>query len=166
MNKYSVILSGNAIEAYLFTISQETHQKAKELDLSDINTLIELNLEDKTEASIIVCGLLDNDDSVFISVYDESNELIYENEISKIKSEIFEFVPKDELYLITEDRINGDILRFEFHDEEFNIENLELAMTFVGYHYIITTVKWREDFLEVHRDYLDYQLVSSETYLI
>ena len=113
-----------------------------------------------------MCGLLDNDDSVFISVYDESNELIYENEISKIKSEIFEFVPKDELYLITEDRINGDILRFEFYDEEFNIENLELAMTFVGYHYIITTVKWREDFLEVHRDYLDYQLVSSETYLI
>ena len=166
MNKYSVILSGNAIEAYLFTISQETHQKVKELDLSDINTLIELDLEDKTEASIIVCGLLDNDDSVFISVYDESDELIYENEISKIKSEIFEFIPKDELYLITEDRINGDILRFEFYDEEFNIENLELAMTFVGYHYIITTVKWREDFLEVNRDYLDYQLVSSETYLI
>ena len=126
MNKYSVILSGNAIEAYLFTISQETHQKVKELDLSDINTLIELDLEDKTEASIIVCGLLDNDDSVFISVYDESDELIYENEISKIKSEIFEFIPKDELYLITEDRINGDILRFEFYDEEF-IQKLRLT---------------------------------------
>lgn len=168
MTKYSVILSGNAIESYLFSLDEQKYELAQSKDLSNLNfdqLILDLQIQDRGEANIILTGLID-DNQLTISVYNENDELVYQQLAAGIEKEFFKTIPDDELFIINENKIKGDILRFEFETEDFDPSYLGLATTVIGYHYVVTSVKWREEYLEINTDYLDYESIGSETYLI
>lgn len=167
MNKYTVILSGTGIEAYLFTLDNNKFELAESIDFSNfqiLQILADLGIDDPGSADMIITGLLEDETS--ISVYDESNKLVYSSYRPTIEKEFFSNGLEDELLLINENEIKGDLLSFEFYADEFDESNLGIALTEIGYRNIITCIKWQEDYLEINTDFLDWKSVDSKTYLI
>lgn len=167
MNKYTVILSGTGIEAYLFTLDNSKFELAETIDFSNfqiLQILADLGIDDPGSADMIITGLLEDETS--ISVYDESNKLVYSSYRPTIEKEFFRNGLEDELLLINENEIKGDLLSFEFYADEFDESNLGIALTEIGYRNIITCIKWQEDYLEINTDFLDWESVDSKTYLI
>jgi hypothetical protein len=167
MNKYTVILSGTGIEAYLFSLDSEKFELAESIDFSNfkiLQILADLGIEDPGSADMIITGLLEDETS--ISVYDESNKLVYSSYRPTLEKELFRNGLEDETLLINENKIKGDLLSFEFYADEFDESNLGLALTEIGYRNIITCIKWKEEYLEINTDFLDWESVESNTYLI
>ena len=168
MKSYNILLSGYAIEAYLFELDYIRLQISNEIDLINspiIDTLSNLGFDDLGSASNITTGLLD-DFTITISDDFETLYFIHSSDLENEK-EYFENPLEDENLLVYENKIKGDILRLELiTEDDFDIAKFKLVFTNIGYKNILTTLSYEDEYLGVDTDYLDYESTGKEVYKI
>lgn len=163
---YTIIVSGSGAESYLFPLNDEQLKTAKSIDLENTNiidTLLDLEIEDPSEAHLSVFGPFVN--SFFISIFDEDEDIIEtitpNDEYKKVDLDN-EFEHYDKL--IYENLIEGNFYKVTFISDEFDIEKLFLIFTESGNNQILINILY--DGYEANSfELLDYKSVGDSAYI-
>jgi hypothetical protein len=171
MKTYDIILSGSAIEAYLFELDEVRIQILNETNIlnSNINDVLQsISYDDPGEASVIITGLLQNDflmtvrDTMMDEIKYIGNNLDVNNEREYLENSL-----ENQSFLVYENQIKGEIIRLELiTDHEFDINKLKLVFTNIGFKNILTSLNYDGEYLAVDTDYLDYESTGKEIYKV
>jgi hypothetical protein len=173
---YEILLSGSGVETYLFELNNEQVNELSELNLNTIGIfdLLERIGHDNLEsASSIMTGSVDH--GFTLNVTDEENNKVFlctSEEISpfnrnfQIERVYGESAHQKETHLVYENKIKGDILRFQLStSEEFDINKLKLVFTYVGYRNILTNIIYDDEYIFLSTDYLKNEFIGTDKYL-
>jgi len=126
--KYKIEVNGRGAEAFLFELTEETHQYLKDNGIEDdemsYDDIIEaLNVDDITQTEHLFSGVYLGSDNIHISVLrEDSNELVWESDDHfEFEEEDFDYQFSDGHYLYIEDYQKGNFLNYTLEtEEEFN----------------------------------------------
>lgn len=157
--KYTIKISGRGGENYLHKLSLEQYDKLSELDLEEaeqdeITEILQVDSVVDTDYSIL--GSYTDPESVFITVYDDQKNVIFESNEETDLNYKFNQLQLDGDYLVIHDYVKGDFQEFEFQSENFDLNKLSLIVTEIGYELeAITRISYDDQELEPI-DYGDY----------
>lgn len=134
--KYILKISGRGGENYLHKLSKEQYDKLSDLDLEEVDqdqiTEI-LQIESVVETDYSILGAYTDPESVFITVTDESGNLVFESNEDTDLNYKFNQLQLDGDYFVSQDYVKGQFQEFEFESESFDLKKLNLVVTEIGY---------------------------------
>jgi hypothetical protein len=167
--KYTLKISGRGGENYLHKLSQEQYDKLSELDLEEaeqdeITEILKVDSVVDTDYSIL--GSYTDPESVFITVYDDQKNVVFESNEDTDLNYKFNQLQLDGDYLVIQDYVKGDFQEFEIESENFDLTKLNLVVTEIGYELeAVTRITYDNQELEPV-DYGDYWSKGLYFYLV
>lgn len=164
MKKYRIEVSGKGAEVMVFPLDDE--QKTKLLDGDVVNDGMDpeeicevLDVFDFYDSDHILTGLYPNANLLYISVYNENNDKIWEsNEDFNLLTEDVEYLYEEPNTLVVEDYIKGTPFIYNLEiEEDFDPKHLEPIIVSVAETIeIMTDLKYNNVILDPFREFGDY----------
>ncbi len=159
--KYKIVLGGRGSESYVHKLSESQIERIKELDLEDpdVDNLSEiLEKNDIFDTDDIVFGAYTDSENYLITVYDESDNVVWESPNDhEFEDCDFKCVFDTDRVLIIEDYVKGQFYSYELEVENFDNNKLIPLITEIGERIeVITDLIYDGHSLSDTKDWLDY----------
>ncbi len=169
--KYKIVFAGRGCETYVHKINDLQFDKLKETDLENPNVdfISEfLSKDDIFTTDDTFLGVYNDPECYMISVYDESDSLIWESDVNhEFEDCEFNCVFDNEKSLLVEDYVKGQFFSYEIDLEQFDANKLIPVITEIGEVVeIITDITYDGQSLNDTKDWLDFWSKGINYYLV
>lgn len=161
MQKYKVIMGGRGAELYIHQINEDQKQKLKEMDVENESVAVDwdklnevLGVENFDYTEEIYSGAYSSPTSYHITVWDETNNLVWESDEDFFldegqEEEDYKMVEKENILLI-EHYVKGNFVEYTLETENFDPEKLQTKVVEINETVqVITGLKYDNKELEI-----------------
>lgn len=169
--KYKIVIAGRGSETYVHKLEDSQFEKLKDQDLQNTNVdLLShiLNKDDVFTTDDTFLGVYNDPECYIISVYDDSDTLIWESDVDHEFSDCdFKCVFDNDKAFLVEDYVKGQFFSYEIEVDNFEPEKLAPIITEVGEVIeIITDLTYDGQSLNDTKDWSDFWSKGINYYLV